>query len=104
MCIMFEPFSKNYMIGSAYINTDSQKKVAEISRDQYKIIENIYKNRLGRTPLIKLPEDNIHIELRLNENLPSKTLKYPSDNKTESDFRSYLLAKPESVIHKISKL
>lgn len=100
---MIEKFSRNYMIGTAYVDV-SRKKTAEISEDQYKIIENIYQNKLSQIPLIKIPEDNSHVKVKLNKKLPQKTLTYPADREFKSGFKSYLLTRPDSPIHKIMSI
>lgn len=101
---MFERFSHDYYIGSAYIKRNKRLDVADVSKEQYNQIKQIYSEQITKIPLIKIPEDNKHIKIQLNPELEPNTIKYPVDDDKKLDLnkkRPYLLTKPKSAIHKI---
>lgn len=106
-CTMFEKFSRDYYIGSAYIKRNKRLNVADVSKEQYNQIKKIYSDQITKMPLIKIPEDNKHIKIQLNPELDPNTIKYPIEDNSELDLnkkRAYLLMKPSSAIGEVLRL
>lgn len=97
---MFEKFSKGYLINSAFIEPSDTSKVL-VSPEQFNCIQQIYANS-NTQPLIKIPKHNTHFEIEKSTELPQKTIRYPNPELYfNAKQREYLLATPDSAVHKI---